>query len=102
MHLTLHTMRHNFITMCWEASINVLLALKIAGYADYRTTMDIYTHLFRKHLDKAKSKMNEMFSPQVATEKNYTKVAQAGAVSLPKEMQSPEISMIPGLLDGGP
>lgn len=60
--ITPHAMRHNFITMCWEAGMDVLLVMKIVGHADYQTTMNIYTHLSRKHLDKAKAKMNEMFA----------------------------------------
>ncbi len=60
--ITPHGMRHNFITMCWEAGMDVLLVMKIVGHADYQTTMNIYTHLSRKHLDQAKVKLNEMFA----------------------------------------
>lgn len=100
--ITPHAMRHNFITMCWEPGMDVLLVMKIVGHADYQTTMNIYTHLSRKHLDQAKIKLNEMFAPQIDPQKSCTKVAQASAGQLPEKMQSPEISMIPGLLDGGP
>lgn len=69
--VTPHTMRHNFITMCWEQGIDILLTMRMVGHADYQTTRNIYTHLSAKHLDNAKLQLDDMFK------KSCTKVAQA-------------------------
>lgn len=65
-----HTLRHNFITMCWEAGFDCAMTQKLVGHADYKTTMNIYTHLSEKHLKQAENKLDEMFA-----EKSCTKVA---------------------------
>lgn len=72
--ITPHAMRHNFITMCWEQGMDILLTMKIVGHADYQTTRNIYTHLSAKHLDNAKQQLDAMF------EKSCTKVAQPSDV----------------------
>lgn len=59
--ITPHAMRHNFITMCWEQGMDILLTMKLVGHADYQTTRNIYTHLSAKHLDNAKSQLDKMF-----------------------------------------
>ena len=68
--ITPHAMRHNFITMCWEQGMDILITMKLVGHADYQTTRNIYTHLSEKHLDSAKLKLDEIFK------KSCTKVAQ--------------------------
>ena len=59
--ITPHTLRHNFITMCWEAGIDIMLTMKMVGHTDYETTRNIYTHLSRRHLDQAQQQINAMF-----------------------------------------
>ena len=59
--ITPHAMRHNFITMCWEAGMDIMLTMKLVGHTDYETTRNIYTHLSRRHLDNAQSQLNAMF-----------------------------------------
>lgn len=71
--ITPHTMRHNYITMCWEQGIDALITMKLVGHADYQTTMNIYTHLSAKHMDAAKNQLNLMFDGQ---KKSCKKVAQ--------------------------
>lgn len=71
--ITPHTMRHNYITMCWEQGIDALITMKLVGHADYQTTMNVYTHLSAKHMASAKEKINSMFEAQ---KKSCTKVAQ--------------------------
>lgn len=68
--VTPHTMRHNFITMCWEQGLDIMLTMKIVGHADYQTTRNIYTHLSSKNLNDAKLQLDSMFK------KSCTKVAQ--------------------------
>ncbi len=71
--ITPHTMRHNYITMCWEQGIDALITMKLVGHTDYQTTMNVYTHLSAKHMATAKEKINSMFEAQ---KKSCTKVAQ--------------------------
>lgn len=60
--ITPHAMRHNFITMCWEKGMDIMLTMKLVGHSDYQTTRNIYTHLSQKHMDKARDVMELMFS----------------------------------------
>lgn len=62
--ITPHTLRHNFITMCWEAGIDILLTMKMVGHTDYETTRNIYTHLSRRHLANAQAQLDSMFTGQ--------------------------------------
>jgi integrase len=64
--ITPHCMRHNYITMCWENGIDVMLVMKIVGHKDAKTTLNIYTHLSRTQLEAAHDKLNGMFSKKVA------------------------------------
>lgn len=64
--LTPHCMRHNFITMCWENGIDVMLTMKMVGHKDARTTLNIYTHLSRAQLETAHEKLDGMFAKKVA------------------------------------
>lgn len=66
--ITPHAMRHNFITMCWEAGMDILLTMKLVGHTDYETTRNIYTHLSRRHLENAQTQLDRIFgSPNNAT-----------------------------------
>ena len=60
--ITPHAMRHNFITMCWEQGLDILITMKLVGHSDYQTTRNIYTHLSQKHLDQAKKDLELMFA----------------------------------------
>jgi len=59
--ITPHALRHNFITMCWEQGLDIMLTMKLVGHTDYETTRKIYTHLSKKHLENAASKLEKMF-----------------------------------------
>ena len=59
--ITPHCMRHNYVTMCWENGIDVYTASKLVGHKSIKTTMDIYTHLSEKQLDKAAREVQKMF-----------------------------------------
>ena len=62
--ITPHALRHNFITMCWEAGMDIMLTMKLVGHTDYETTRNIYTHLSRRHLETAQTQLDAMFSPK--------------------------------------
>lgn len=43
--ISLHVLRHTFISRCAESGMNVKVLQKIAGHARISTTLDIYAHL---------------------------------------------------------
>ena len=59
--VTPHCMRHNYVTMCWESGIDVYTASKLVGHKSIKTTMDIYTHLSERQMDKAIQDVANMF-----------------------------------------
>lgn len=61
--ITPHSMRHNYVTMCWENGIDVYIASKLVGHKSIKTTMDIYTHLSDSQLDIAIRSVDNMFAP---------------------------------------
>ena len=70
--ITPHHLRHNYVTMCWENGFDVYVTQKLVGHKSIKTTMDIYTHLSNRQLEKAKIQVENMF----AKNKSCTKVAQ--------------------------
>ncbi|MBQ8507182.1 MAG: site-specific integrase [Clostridia bacterium] len=60
--ITAHTLRHNYITMCWENGIDPFITQKLVGHTSIKTTMDIYTHLSEKQLQKAAAMVDDMFT----------------------------------------
>ena len=40
-----HILRHTFATRCVENGMNIKTLQKILGHTNYKTTMDIYTHV---------------------------------------------------------
>lgn len=74
--ITPHALRHNYITMCWENGFDVYVTQKLVGHKSIKTTMDIYTHLSDKQLEKAKLQVENMFLSPEEKNKGCTKVAQ--------------------------
>ena len=74
--ITPHALRHNYITMCWENGFDVYLTQKLVGHKSIKTTMDVYTHLSSKQMEKAKEQVEKMFFSSVQKNKSCTKVAQ--------------------------
>lgn len=68
--ITPHALRHNYITMCWEAGVDVFTTSKIVGHARIETTLHIYTHLTESAKHVAAEKLDSVFK------KSCTKVAQ--------------------------
>ena len=58
-----HTLRHNYITLCWEHGLDPYETMKLVGHASIKTTMDIYTHLSEAQMIKTAAKLDAMFSP---------------------------------------
>lgn len=55
---TMHSLRHTFCTIMYEAGIDVLTAKEQMGHSDVKTTLSIYTHLDKKYKKKNVDKMN--------------------------------------------
>ena len=51
--LTAHIFRHNYATMLFNAGVEAKEAQKLMGHSDIKLTLDIYTHLDKKHLGAA-------------------------------------------------
>lgn len=60
--ITPHVLRHNYVTMCWENGFDVYVTQKLVGHKSIKTTMDIYTHLSSRQLEKAKIQVEDMFA----------------------------------------
>ena len=56
-----HYFRHNYVTLLYESGVDPLIAMKIVGHTDYKTTANIYTHVRDEMLKKATVNMNEVF-----------------------------------------
>ncbi len=59
--ITPHYFRHNYVTLLYEAGVDPLIAMKIAGHSDYQTTASIYTHIRDEMLKKSTVNMGEVF-----------------------------------------
>lgn len=59
---TPHTLRHNYITMCWENGLDPYETMKLVGHTSITTTMNIYTHLSEAQMSKTAAKLEDMFS----------------------------------------
>lgn len=62
--ITPYYLRHNFITQCWKAGLDPLVTMRIVGHTDYRTTANIYTHLQKEHIEKAKIDLQKIFAEE--------------------------------------
>lgn len=58
---TPHTLRHNYVTMCWENGIDSFTTMQLAGHSNISVTMDIYTHLSEAQMEKTKQEVEDMF-----------------------------------------
>lgn len=55
---TAHWLRHTYITMLYQAGVDVLTAKEQAGHADISTTLSIYTHLDRSFKRREMGKLD--------------------------------------------
>lgn len=63
-HITCHTFRHTFATMCASQGMSPAALKAIMGHSSIRTTYDIYTHLSDKSLAE---QLNMVKLPQVCS-----------------------------------
>lgn len=60
--ITAHALRHNYITMCWEAGIDVYATARFVGHANVSTTLNIYTHLSQEREEASVRAVQEIFA----------------------------------------
>ena len=60
--ITPHQFRHGFITLCYEAGIDVKTTQAIVGHSDSRVTTDIYTDLRKRHQSEQVKKLADYMS----------------------------------------
>lgn len=63
---TPHCLRHTYCTMLYDAGIDVLVAMRLMGHSDIKTTLGIYTHLSRERTTASVSLLNEYLSTENA------------------------------------
>lgn len=55
---TFHGVRHSYASRLYEMSVNVKSAQSLLGHSNYQTTMNIYTHISKTHLEKEINKFD--------------------------------------------
>lgn len=60
--ITPHHLRHNYITMCWEAGIDVYATARYVGHSNVMMTLNIYTHLSREREKESAKAVRKLFA----------------------------------------
>ena len=58
-----HILRHSFASLCYFTGVDPLTGMKIGGWSDYKTMMQIYTHLAERQKKLDVSKLVSTFAP---------------------------------------
>lgn len=59
--LSLHELRHSFVSLMYHLQIPTMQAMQFGGYSDLTTMRKIYTHLAEADREKAAQKMKDFF-----------------------------------------
>lgn len=70
--LTMHCFRHNFISECYKAKVDVKKLQKWVGHTDITTTLNIYTQLEKEEIENA-NELNAFYNSQNAVKRKTTK-----------------------------
>ena len=62
--ITPHCIRHNYATVCWEQGLDPYTTMRLMGHSSIKTTMDIYTHLNERQMDRISQKIEGLFEKQ--------------------------------------
>lgn len=60
--ITPHSLRHNYITLCWEAGNDVYATARFVGHSNVSTTLEIYTHLSKEREERNAQAVREIFA----------------------------------------
>ncbi|NWL89979.1 site-specific integrase [Paenibacillus sp. 79R4] len=63
-HIRLHDLRHTAATLLIEDNVNLKVIQERHGHADYRTTVNIYSHVTKRLSDEAVGKLEKFGRPQ--------------------------------------
>lgn len=74
--LTMHCFRHNFVTECYYAGVDVLTTQSWVGHDDIATTLGIYTHLDKEKILDGE-KMDEYYGSQKEVKAKLREVKKA-------------------------
>jgi integrase len=67
--ITPYYLRHNYITMLYDAGVDAVTAMRIVGHADYQTTINIYTHIKNERLKQAGGRLEKVFAEKIVARK---------------------------------
>ena len=59
--LSLHCLRHSFVSLCYYRGISELACMSLGGYSDFATMRRIYTHLSKQEAQAAADNLKEFF-----------------------------------------
>lgn len=59
--ISLHWLRHNYVTICWEAGIDIYATARFVGHKNISVTLKIYNHLRNEKEQDYAQKIREMF-----------------------------------------
>ena len=68
--ITPHQLRHAYATILYENGIEEKSAQRLLGHSDYKTTVEIYTHISESKNQKDFQKLNEWSSKQIEKKVN--------------------------------
>ena len=57
-----HMLRHSFASMAWAAGVDPLVCMRWGGWSEYRTMIDIYTHMEQAKQKEDASKLMNLFT----------------------------------------
>ena len=57
-----HMLRHSFASMAYAVGIDMITTEKLGGWSEYRTMMQIYTHLDEKQKEKDVEKLRSLWT----------------------------------------
>jgi len=73
--ITNHSLRHNFISECYHAKVDLKKLQKWVGHADISTALNIYTHLSEEEIEKSEE-MDLYFASQTEVKKQSEEIPQ--------------------------
>lgn len=76
-----HCFRHTFATRCFESGIKPKTVQKYLGHASIQMTMDLYTSVFKEHMESEMDKLDESYAKldeyvERMTEERYNHITQ--------------------------
>lgn len=57
-----HMLRHGFASMAWAVGVDALTCMKLGGWSEYRTMIQIYTHLDEKKKQADVDKLKQLWT----------------------------------------